>query len=58
MIQKSLLQTIPGYGSGDFITKTEAADVVSDTSGRWVRFDLTGRADGCLGQHITPANAN
>lgn len=50
-LQKILLGIISGFGSGDFITKTEASDVISDTSGRWVRFDLTGRADECPGTY-------
>ena len=30
------------------MTKTEAQDVVSDTSGRWLRYDLSGKADELL----------
>jgi len=38
-----------GFGSGDYVTQGEASDVLSDLDGRWVRFDLSGKADGYLG---------
>ena len=36
-----------GFGSGDFATGTEAADIMSDTTcqGRWLPFDLAGAGD-------------
>lgn len=38
-------QLRPGFGSGDYVTKSEASDVISDVDGRWIRFDLGGKSD-------------
>ena len=43
------LDSISGFGSGDYVSKSEAADVLSNVDGRWVRFDLTGKAEEFLG---------
>ena len=44
-----ILYILWGFGSGDYVSKSEAADVLSDLEGRWVRYDLTGKADEYLG---------
>lgn len=41
-----------GFGSGDYVSKSEATDVLSDLEGRWIRYDLTGRADEYLESKI------
>lgn len=35
------------FGSGDFLSSTEASDVMSDTTsgGRWLVYDLSGEGD-------------
>lgn len=36
---------VSGFGSGDYVSKSEATDVISDIEGRWVRYDLGGKAE-------------
>lgn len=38
-----------GFGSGDFVKEVEATDVIGDIQGRWIKFDLAGKADAHLG---------